>query len=69
MSRFEGTTCDSCGVSVNDTQATGWANVVFLGLGKADRFDLCPECAARVSRFIEEGCERDYKIDGKRVEQ
>lgn len=28
MSRFHGTTCDSCGVSVNDTQATEWAEQV-----------------------------------------
>lgn len=69
MSRFEGATCDSCGFSIKEAQKIGCAKVVFWGLGKADRFDLCPECAARVSRFIEEGCERDYKIDGKRVEQ
>lgn len=24
MSRFEGTTCDSCGVSANEAQVTGW---------------------------------------------
>lgn len=24
MSRFDGTTCDSCGVSANETQVTGW---------------------------------------------
>lgn len=69
MSMFYGATCDSCGASIKEAQKIGCAKVVFWGLGKADRFDLCPECAARVSRFIEEGCERDYKIDGKRVEQ
>lgn len=66
MSRFEGTTCDSCGVSISETQKTGWAEVVFWGLGKADRFDLCPECAARVSRFIVDGCERTYEKDQNR---
>lgn len=69
MSRFEVTTCDSCGVSVNETQVTGWAVLVFWGLGKADRFDLCPECAARVSRFIVDGCERTYEKDQKRGER
>lgn len=29
----------------------------------------CPKCAAYVAGFIEEGCERDYKRDGKRVER
>lgn len=29
MSRFEGTTCDSCGVSANETQVTGWAEQVY----------------------------------------
>lgn len=66
MSSFEGTTCDSCGVSVNETMASGWAELVFWGLGKADRFDLCPECAARVSRFIVDGCERTYEKDQNR---
>lgn len=69
MSRFEGATCDSCGVSVNDTQATGWANVVFSGLKEPKRLDLCQQCAAYVAGFIEEGCDRDYKRDGKRVVQ
>lgn len=69
MSRFEGATCDSCGVSVNDTQATGLANVVFSGLKELKRLDLCQQCAAYVAWFIDEGCERDYKRDGKMVGQ
>lgn len=69
MSRFEGATCDSCCVSVNDTQATGLANVVFSGLKEPKRLDLCQQCADYVAWFIDEGCERDYKIDGKRVGQ
>lgn len=36
---------------------------------KLRRLDLCPQCAAYVAGFIEEGCERDYKRDVKRVEQ
>lgn len=60
MSRFEVTTCDSCGDS---------ARVVFWGLNDPRRLDLCPQCAAYVAGFIEEGCERDYKRDVKRVEQ
>ena len=69
MSMFDGTTCDSCGFPIKEAQKIGCAKVVFWGLGKADRFDLCPECAARVRRFIVDGFERDYKRDGKRVEQ
>ena len=69
MSRFEGTTCDSCGVSANETQVTGWAELVFWGLGKADRFDLCPECAERVRGFVEKGCGRYYQKDENRCKE
>lgn len=69
MSRFKGTTCDSCGVSVNETHVTGWAKVTFFCSGETERLDLCPQCAAYVSGFIVDGCERDYKRDGKRVER
>lgn len=69
MSVFEGTTCDSCGVSVNETQVTGWAKVVFCGSKEPKRLDLCPQCAAYVAGFIEEGCERDYKRGERVVER
>lgn len=69
MSMFDGATCDSCGASIKEAQKIGCAKVVFWGLGKADRFDLCPECAARVSRFIVDGCERTYEKDQKRGER
>ena len=69
MSRFEGTKCDSCGVSVNKTQVTGWAEVVFWGLGESKRLDLCPKCADYVSGFIAEACERDYKRDERMAER
>lgn len=48
MSRFEGTVCDSCGISIHETQKTGWAEVTFWGLGESERYDLCPKCAKRV---------------------
>lgn len=64
MSRFEGTTCDSCGLSIRETQKTGWAEVVFWGLGEQRRFDLCPQCAARVSMLIGDG--RAHEKDQKR---
>jgi hypothetical protein len=66
VSRFEVTTCDSCGVSDDETQLTEWAEVVFWGLKEPRRLYLCPQCAAYVAGFIEEGCERDYKHDKKR---
>lgn len=69
MSRYEGTTCDSCGVSIRETQKTGWAEVTFWGLGEQERLDLCPQCAAYVAGFIEEGCERDYKRGGRVIER
>lgn len=55
MSRFEGTVCDSCGISVHETQKTGWAEVTFWGLGEQVRYDLCPQCAKRVSLLIGDG--------------
>ena len=63
MSRYEGTTCDSCGVSIKETQKTGWAEVVFWGLGEQERLDLCPQCAERVRGFVENGCGRYYQKD------
>lgn len=69
MSMFEGTTCDSCGVSVNKMQADGWAKVVFFGLKEPKRLDLCPQCAAYVAWFIEDGCKRDYKRGERVVER
>ena len=66
MSRFEGTTCDSCGASINETQVTGWAEVTFWGLGEQRRYDLCPQCAECVRGFIEKGCGRYYQKDQKR---
>ena len=69
MSKFEGTTCDSCGVSIHETQKTGWAEVTFWGLGEQERFDLCPQCAERVRGFIEKGCGRYYKRDERMAEQ
>lgn len=69
MIRFDGATCDSCGVSASENQMKGWAEVVFWGLKDLKRLDLCPQCAAYVAGFIEEGCERDYKRDGKRVKR
>ena len=64
MSRFEGTTCDSCGLSIKETQKTGWAEVVFWDLGEQRRFDLCSQCAARVSMLIGDGIahEKDQKM-------
>ena len=69
MSRFKGTTCDSCGVSVNGIQMKGWAKITFFCQGETERLDLCPQCAAYVSGFIVDGCERSHMRDGKRVEQ
>ena len=66
MIRFDGATCDSCGVSASENQMKGWAEVVFWGLKDLRRLDLCPECAARVSRFIVDGCERTYEKDQNR---
>lgn len=40
VSVFEGTTFDSCGVSVNETQVTGWVKVVFCGIKELKRLDL-----------------------------
>lgn len=69
MSRFKGTTCDSCGVSANDTQVIGWAEVTFFCSGETERLDLCPQCAAYVSGFIVDGCEHDYKRDERMAER
>lgn len=69
MSRFKGTTCDSCGVSTNDTQVIGWAELTFFCSGETERLDLCPQCAAYVSGFIVDGCERDYKRDERMAER
>lgn len=69
MSRFKGTTCDSCGVSANDTQVIGWAEVTFFCSGETERLDLCPQCAAYVSGFIVDECERDYKRDERMAER
>ena len=69
MSRYEGTTCDSCSGSIHETQKTGWAEVTFWGLQEQERFDLCPQCAERVRGFIENGCGRYYKRDGGMVER
>ena len=69
MSRFKGTTCDSCGVSANDTQVIGWAKVTFFCSGETERLDLCPQCAAYVSGFIVNGCKRDYKRDERMAER
>lgn len=65
MSKFEGTTCDSCGDFVKDTRVTGWAEVTFWGLVDNKVFDLCPQCAIRVSEFIENGCGREYTREEK----
>lgn len=69
MSRFEGTTCDSCGVSIHETQKTGWAEVTFWGLGEQERLDLCPQCAERVRGFVEKGCGRYYQKDQNRCKE
>lgn len=69
MSRFEGTTCDSCGVSIHETQKTGWAEVTLWGLGEQERLDLCPECAERVRGFVENGCGRYYQKDQNRCKE
>lgn len=69
MSRFEGTTCDSCSVSVNGTRVKGWAKVTFWCSGESERLDLCPQCVAYVSGFIVNGCKRDYKRDEKGEER
>lgn len=63
---FEGTTCDSCGVKVNDTEVVGWGELVVWRGGGERRLDLCPLCATYVMMFIDEECERDYKHDKKR---
>lgn len=55
MSRFDGATCDSCGFSIKEAQKIGCAKVVFCGLGEQRRFDLCPQCAARVNMLIGDG--------------
>lgn len=68
MSRFDGTTCDSCGASVTETQKTGWAEVTFWGLGEQERLDLCPQCAACVRGFIEKGCGSEYERDSRSLE-
>lgn len=49
MSRFEGTVCDYCGISIHETQKAGWAEVTFWGLGEQGKYVLCPQCAKRVS--------------------
>lgn len=75
MSRFEGTTCDSCGYSVKDTRVTGWAEVTgwsevtFWGLVDNKVFDICPQCASRVNEFIENGFGREYTRGEKGAEQ
>lgn len=69
MSRFKGTACDSCGVSVNGIQMKGWAEVTFFCQGETERLDLCPQCAAYVSGFIVDGCRRDYKRDERMAER
>lgn len=61
MSRFEGTVCDSCGSSVNDTEATGWAVLIVWWAGDRHTLDLCPQCADKVRGFIDDGCERIYR--------
>lgn len=66
MSRFDGTTCDSCGVSVNDTEVTGWAELIVWWAGDRHTLDLCPQCAGKVREFVDDGCERIYKGDEKR---
>jgi hypothetical protein len=47
----------------------GWAKITFFCQGETERLDLCPQCAAYVSGFIVDGCERSHMRDGKRVEQ
>lgn len=68
MSKFEGTTCDSCGASVKDTQVKGWAEVTFWGFGEKKVLDLCPQCADCVSKFIDNGCGREYTRGERRAE-
>lgn len=47
--------------------AGGWMGQGrFFGLKEPKRLDLCPQCAAYVAWFIEDGCKRDYKR-GERV--
>lgn len=67
MSRFEGTTCDSCGISIHETQKTGWAEVTLWGLGEQEKLDLCPQCAKRVNMLIGDRCA--HEKDQKRVER
>lgn len=69
MSKFEGTTCDSYGASIHETQKTGWAEATFWGLGEQERLDLCPQCAERVRGFIEKGRGRYHKRDERMAEQ
>ena len=66
MSRYEGTTCDSCGLSIRETQKTGWAEVVFWSLGEKKRYDLCPQCAGRVRLLIGDECAHKKDQKGER---